>query len=49
MKKIEKRVFKPNDLVFLYNSRLTLFPGKLNEKLVKHYMETLMRSKYMLT
>ena len=28
-KKIISRHFKPNDQVLLYNSRLTLFPGKL--------------------
>ncbi|XP_075076198.1 uncharacterized protein LOC142162922 [Nicotiana tabacum] len=31
-KKILKREFKSGDLVFLFNSRLKLFPGKLKSK-----------------
>ena len=44
-KKIISRHFEPNDQVLLYNSRLTLFPGKLRSRWsgpftvvdVKHY------------
>jgi len=31
-KKIEKRIFKPNNLVLFYNSRLCLFPDKLKSR-----------------
>ena len=32
IKKIISRHFEPNDQVMLYNSRLTLFPGKLRSR-----------------
>ncbi|XP_070042965.1 uncharacterized protein LOC142178085 [Nicotiana tabacum] len=31
-KHIQERIFKPGDVVLLYNSRLKLFPGKLESR-----------------
>ena len=36
--KIEKREFMVGDLVFLYNSRLSLLPGKLKSKWIGPYL-----------
>ena len=38
--KIEKREFMVGDLVFLYNSRLSLLPGKLKSKWTGPYLVT---------
>ena len=38
--KIEKRDFMVGDLVFLFNSRLRLFPGKLKSKWTDPYLIT---------
>ena len=38
--KIEKQEFMVGDSVILYNSRLSLFPGKLKYKLTGRYLVT---------
>ena len=42
-KKIVSRHFAANDQVLLYNSRLTLFPGKLRSRWSGHFIVTIAR------